>query len=159
MYVWLKCIISYFACRTLSPLRSGLFIVLFGFLYLCYSVCFTYQLLRKSMLKKSPCVMVDLLISWYSSVHFCLKYFEAWMDGWVDMAFFFLSCTLACRISVPWPGIEPSPHQWKHQILTTRELPRQPFRSALLILSCWYSRPCVILSPLSEGWTLWLQNF
>ena len=117
------------------------------------------SIIEEKYVKKSPCVMVDLLISWYSSVHFCLKYFEAWMDGWVDMAFFFLSCTLACRISVPWPGIEPSPHQWKHQILTTRELPRQPFRSALLILSCWYSRPCVILSPLSEGWTLWLQNF
>ena len=117
------------------------------------------SIIEEKYVKKSPCVMVDLLISWYSSVHFCLKYFEAWMDGWVDMAFFFLSCTLACRISVPWPGIEPSPHQWKHQILTTRELPRQPFRSALLILSCWYSCPCVILSPLSEGWTLWLQNF
>ena len=121
----------------LSPLRSGLFIVLFGFIYLYYSVCFTYQLLRESMLKIS--LGDGRLISWYSSVHFCLKYFEAWMDGWMDgwmdMAFFFFSCTLACRISVPWPGIEPSPHQWKHQILTSRPLGNS--LGNLLDWLCW----------------------
>ena len=26
---------------------------------------------------------------------------------------------MACRVLVPWPGIEPRPWQWKHQVLTT----------------------------------------
>ena len=27
---------------------------------------------------------------------------------------------MACRILVPWPGIEPGPWQWKRQVLTTK---------------------------------------
>ena len=33
---------------------------------------------------------------------------------------FWLHC-MACRISVPWPGIESGPQQWKPRILTTRQ--------------------------------------
>ena len=35
--------------------------------------------------------------------------------------FFFSFGLMACGISVPWPGIEPRPQQWKCQILTTRQ--------------------------------------
>ena len=34
--------------------------------------------------------------------------------------FFFGHAGMACRISVPWPGIEPRPQHWKPRILTTR---------------------------------------
>ena len=33
--------------------------------------------------------------------------------------FFFWLCHMACRILVPWSGIEPAPLQWKHWVLTT----------------------------------------
>ena len=35
-------------------------------------------------------------------------------------SFFFWLHYVACRISVPTPGIEPRPHQWKPGVLTTR---------------------------------------
>ena len=33
---------------------------------------------------------------------------------------FFLAIQLACRISIPQPGIDQGPWHWKHQVLTTR---------------------------------------
>ena len=33
---------------------------------------------------------------------------------------FFFPCHTACRISVPWPGLEPGLWQWKCRILTAR---------------------------------------
>ena len=35
--------------------------------------------------------------------------------------FFFPFGLMACGISIPWPGIEPRPQQWKCQILTPRQ--------------------------------------
>ena len=32
----------------------------------------------------------------------------------------FVFFCIACQISVPWPGIEPGPQQWKCQVLTAR---------------------------------------
>ena len=38
----------------------------------------------------------------------------------IFLLFLFWLCCAACRISVPWLGIEIGPQQWEHQILTTR---------------------------------------
>ena len=46
---------------------------------------------------------------------------------------------LACRISVPWPGTEPRPWQWKHQILTTR-LPGNSLTSLHKWMNLYISR-------------------
>ena len=42
---------------------------------------------------------------------------------WVSFLFFFFSRLhhTACQMSVPWPRMEPVPHQWKPWILTTRQ--------------------------------------
>ena len=48
----------------------------------------------------------------------------------------FLAVLAACRISVPWPGIEPGPQQWKPGILTTR-LPGNSLFSSFWCF-CWF---------------------
>ena len=37
----------------------------------------------------------------------------------IHSLFFFQLCLAACRILVPWPGIEPGAQQWKRGVLTT----------------------------------------
>ena len=40
---------------------------------------------------------------------------------------FFWPRHVACRILVPWPGIEPRPRQWKRRVLTTGPPGNSPF--------------------------------
>ena len=57
--------------------------------------------------------------------------------------FFFPPCYEACRILVPWPGIEPRPPQRKHQVLTTWPLGDFLSPGSLLLSSEWTSPlPC-----------------
>ena len=45
-----------------------------------------------------------------------------WTPYWFFLfffVFFFWLCHMACRILVPWSGIEPASLQWKHWVLTT----------------------------------------
>ena len=46
--------------------------------------------------------------------------------------FFFLPRCGSCRISVPWPGIEPRQWHWKHQVLITRSPGNSPNKKAFL---------------------------
>ena len=59
---------------------------------------------------------------------------EAWVELWVAF-FFFLPCCRAGRISVPGPGIEPMPLQWRHRILTTGLPGKAPIGRILKIFS------------------------
>ena len=40
----------------------------------------------------------------------------------IPFFFFFLPRCMACKILIPWPGIEPGPWQWKCRVLITRPL-------------------------------------
>ena len=51
------------------------------------------------------------------SSHICLKDF---INFFFLFFFFFFLHYVICKISVPPPGIEPRPHQWKPEVLTTR---------------------------------------
>ena len=64
------------------------------------------------------------LFRWHCQRHFQCFFFSLELYS----AFFFLAYDTACGISVPQPGTEPEPWQWKHQILTTRP----PRSSAIL---------------------------
>ena len=81
-------------------------------------------------------------------------FFELWL------------CHKTCRISVPWPGTECGPQQWKHRILTPRppgsSLSWSPLIFLLLFLSCllldwtnilYYS----ILLPLEKEMAIYLS--
>ena len=50
-------------------------------------------------------------------------------EGWL-VGLFWPHC-MACGISVPPPGVEPRPHQWKPRILTTRSPGNSPIERLL----------------------------
>ena len=60
--------------------------------------------------------------------------FFSWITKQIFILFFFWLCNhTTCRISVPQPGTESRPWQWKLKILTTTTLGNSP-----LNLSMWY---------------------
>ena len=55
---------------------------------------------------------------------------------------FFLSnsfwlCRAACRILVPWPGMEPTHPRWRGRIWTTRPAGKSPHTPFLVLLTAW----------------------
>ena len=67
-----------------------------------------------SRILKHPTIK-DWLNKWVSNM---IEYYAA-TENITTISFFLPHCA-ACRISVPWPVIEPRPLQWKPRILTTR---------------------------------------
>ena len=62
--------------------------------------------------------------------------------------FYFWPHSTACGISVPWPGIEPRPQQWKHWILTTRP-PGNSHAFLFLIVNFYYK---TTTTSVKKGW-------
>ena len=132
-------------------------------LLLAIRICSLGKCLLKSSAHFWIRLFIFLLLSFRSSLY--TQYIDP-SDTWLaDIFSHSVSCFLtllimsffpprfglmACGISVPWPGIEPRPQQWKCQILTTRQgTPLICFMHALLM---------VLLRTLGEVGSLFLSS-
>ena len=76
-----------------------------------------------------------------------LNVLQILVELFVQLAFCFCLCCVACRILVPRPGIEPAPLRWEHGVLTTGP-PGSPlqlaFYSSLRVLEqSGENKPCL----------------
>ena len=55
------------------------------------------------------------------------------------ISYFILSCCMACRILVSWPGIKFVPLQWKHGVLTTGPLGKSLWSIIVSHLPLWFT--------------------
>ena len=73
----------------------------------------TYAVQHHFLCSFSICLFSLVMCLFMSSTHFLLFFF--FFSFYYYWVFLFLLHSMACRILVLWPGIEPEVWQWKHQ--------------------------------------------
>ena len=71
--------------------------------------------------RKSTCYLFTITL-WSGIIHPTPPHTPIYPVVLFTLFFFFWLCLVACRILMPWLGIEPGPGNWKHQVLTTEQM-------------------------------------
>ena len=87
---------------------------------------------------------VEHLLMW--SLAICMSSLDNYLNL---LPIFWLGCLATSCSSVPWPGIETRPQEWKHWILTTRPPGNSLGLFAFLIQSCMRCLYFSEINPLS----------
>ena len=92
----------------------------------------------KSSQSKYVCCSMSLWFS-FNLQNICWEYFMGCFAIWICLfnlifLFFFFTMPLGLQDLISWPGIEPGPQQWKHQIPITSSL--ETYYLPLFLLGC-----------------------